>query len=284
MNREYTLTSKQTRMSSVAAVQPQEYYTIRTSKGAALISESRALLRAWKPGETASQLSDRALQEDLLGKATARRVKDLVQRVFAPRYLQPEGPPARYLKALVEHLSAGDWFRDLCLLHTARADCLVRDSIAVLLRRAREEGRLSLSVDAVIAYLNEAEEDGKMARPWSSETKRKIARGLLKILTEFGFLGHRVRGPREIRGFRPHPLAVGYLAFDLHFKGATDAGVTAHPDWAIWQFSEAAVRDALDDLSRHGLWVFQSAGSVVRITWNVLSMEEAVDVLIGLDL
>ena len=44
------------------------------------------------------------------------------------------------------------------------------------------------------------------------------------------------------------------------------------------------MRDALDDLSRHGLWVFQSAGSVVRITWNVPSMEEAVDVLIGLDL
>jgi hypothetical protein len=123
-----------------------------------------------------------------------------------------------------------------------------------------------------------------MSRPWSSETKKKIARGLLKMLTEFGFLSDRCRGPRAMRSFRPHPLAVGYLAFDLHFRGATDAGVTGHPDWAIWLFDEPAVRDAMDDLSRHGLWVFQAAGSVVRITWNASSMEEAVNVLTGLDL
>jgi len=122
-----------------------------------------------------------------------------------------------------------------------------------------------------------------MAKPWSSETKRKIARGLLKMLTEFGFLVPRSRGPREIRNFRPHPLALAYLAFDLHFKGITDSGVTGHSDWSVWLLNEPAVRNGLDDLSRQGLWVFQAAGSVVRITWNVSSMEEAVDVLTGLD-
>lgn len=271
-------------MSSVATAPTIEHYTIRTSKGAALIPESRALLRAWNPGETAAQLAERVLQKDLLGKSTARRVKDLVQRVFAPRYLQPEGPPALYLKLLVDDRPGGDWFRDLCLIYAARADRLVRDSVTVLFRRARDKGRLALSLDAAIAFLNEAEEEGRMARPWCSETKKKIARGLLKMLTEFGFLAERGRGPREIRSFQAHPLAIAYLAFDLHFRGITDAGVAAHPDWAIWQCSESAVRDALDDLSRYGLWVFQSAGSVVRITWNTSSMKEAVDVLVGLDL
>ncbi len=270
-------------MSSVATVPADKHYTIRTSKGAALISESRALLRAWSPGESAAQLAERVLQEDRLGKATARRVKDLVQRVFTPRYLRPEGPPALYLKPLVEDHRGGDWFRDLCLIYTARADRLVRDSVTLLLRRVRDDGRLALSVDAVIAFLNEAEEQGHMARPWCSETKKKIARGLLKMLTEFGLLAGG-RGPREFRSFHPHPLAIAYLAFDLHFGGITDAGVTAHPDWAIWLYNEAAVRDALDDLAGHGLWVFQSAGAVVRITWNVSSMKEAVDVLAGLDL
>jgi hypothetical protein len=44
------------------------------------------------------------------------------------------------------------------------------------------------------------------------------------------------------------------------------------------------VRDRFDELSRVGLWIFQAAGAVVRVTWNVSSMEEAVDALARCDL
>ena len=57
-----------------------------------------------------------------------------------------------YLKRLVERHTTGDWFH-LCLLYTARANRLVRDSVTVLLRNARDEGRIALSVDAVVAFL-----------------------------------------------------------------------------------------------------------------------------------
>ena len=87
----------------------------------------------------------------------------------------------------------------------------------------------------------------------------------------------RTRGTRDIRNFRPHPLAIAYLALDLHFRGATDAAVTAHPDWQLWLLDEPIVRERLDDLSRLGLWIFQAAGSVVRITWHVSSMDEAME-------
>jgi BrxA len=256
-----------------------ETYTIRISKGAGLVAETRTLLCEWHPGESAAELAKRVLENNLLGKSTARRVKDIVQRVFAPRYLRPEEYPAPHLKKLVERKTAGDWFRDLCLLYAARADRLVRDSVTVLLRNARDEGRISLSVDAVVSFLRESDQNGMMDQTWSPEVKKKIARGLLKVLTEFGFLTHRIRGSREIRHFRPHPLAIAYLALDLHFHGATDTAVTLHPDWRLWELDEPMVRDHLDELSRLGLWIFQAAGTVVRITWNVLSMEEAVDAL-----
>jgi hypothetical protein len=97
-------------------------------------------------------------------------------------------------------------------------------------------------------------------------------------------LTQRVRGARDIRHFRPHPLAIAYLALDLHFRGATDAAVTSHPDWQFWVLDEPMVRDHLDELSRVGLWIFQAAGAVVRITWNVSSMEEAVDALARCDI
>ena len=102
---------------------------------------------------------------------------------------------ARNLKRLLASRPAGDWFGNLCLLQTARTDDLVRETITVLFHRVQREGRLTLSLEAVMAFLREAEEEGKMPKPWSSETKRKVARGLLKMLTEFGFLAPRNRGP-----------------------------------------------------------------------------------------
>ena len=74
-------------MRSVIADATNEAYAVRIAKGAGLIAETRELLRAWQPGESAAVLAERVLKTDLLGKSTARRVKDIVQRVFAPRYL-----------------------------------------------------------------------------------------------------------------------------------------------------------------------------------------------------
>ena len=174
---------------SVMAAETHEAYTIRISKGAGLVAETRVLLREWQPGESAAQLAERVLETDLLGKSTARRVKDIVQRVFAPRYLHPEGCPAFHLKKLVESKTAGDWFRDLCLLYTARADRLVRDGVTVLLHNACDEGRIALSVDAVVSFLRDSDQNGMMDQTWSPEVKKKIARGLLKILTECDYSG-----------------------------------------------------------------------------------------------
>ena len=127
-------------------------YAVRIAKGAGLLTETRELLCAWHPGESAAALAERVLETDLLGKATARRAKDIVQRVFAPRYLSPKECPAVYLKQLLEKQTMGDWFRDLSLLYTARANRLVRDSVTILLRNARDQGRLTLSLDAVITF------------------------------------------------------------------------------------------------------------------------------------
>ncbi|MEM7559717.1 MAG: BrxA family protein [Planctomycetota bacterium] len=259
-------------------------YTIRISKGAALLPETRLLLREWNTEEDAASLAERVLEADLLGKATARRVRDIVQRCFAPRLLNPAGCPARHLKRLVEGRASNDWFRDLCLLYSARADRLLRDSITVFLADAMNEGRLSVTVDTAVTFLCEAEEKGMMESPWASETKKKISRGVLKALAEFGFLSTDSRKPRVILSFRPHPIAVAYLAHDLHFSGMSDAGIVSHEDWSIWQCNVPVVRESLDELSRHGLWVFQAAGNVVRITWNAKTMEEAVDVLVGLNI
>ena len=101
-----------------------------------------------------------------------------------------------------------------------------------------------------------------MTVPWANETKKKIARGLLKMLTEFGLLSNHSRIAKEIRVFKPHPLAVAYLAFELHFSGATDASIPTNRDWSLWQLTPQAVREQLDELSRR--WALGLSGGRKR--------------------
>lgn len=256
-------------------------YTIAICKGSALLDETRALFRAWQPGESLSAFDARVLREDILGKATAYRARDIVRRVFARRFLQPDDRPARQLKRLLEALPPGAWFGDLCLLCAARADQLLSEIITELYWPAVEEGRLTVMPDAVVRFLREAHHQGRMQKPWSDAVRVKVARGLLKALTDFGLLREVARGRRETVVYQPTDLALVYLAHDLHASGLTDAGVVDHADWELYGIRRAHRFEVLNRLGGEGWWIAQGAGSVVRITWKYDTLEEAVDALVG---
>jgi hypothetical protein len=260
---------------------PDSRYTIAICKGSALLGETKALLRVWRQGEALASFTDRVLHEDVLGRATAYRVKDIVRRVFARRFLFPNSAAAEHLKTLVRRGLLGRRFSDICLLYAARHDDLLRDIIVGLYWPALTDGRLELSVKDVVEFLRQAEGDGFMPEPWSEAVKLKVARGLLKALADFGFLREVGRGRRETVLYRPTDGVIVYLAYDLHFTGSTDSGLVRHPDWKLFGMGERDVVAAMDRLTAEGWWLLQAAGSVVRITWKFRSMQEVVDALAG---
>ena len=64
-------------------------YTIAICKGSALVDETRQLVKHWKPGEGVQAFVQRVQEEDLLGRYTAYRARDIARRVFARRFLIP---------------------------------------------------------------------------------------------------------------------------------------------------------------------------------------------------
>jgi hypothetical protein len=122
-----------------------------------------------------------------------------------------------------------------------------------------------------------------MSQPWSTEVRRKVARGLLQAMQEFGLLNEVSRGNREISLPDPHPVTVAYLAYDLHERGLTDADVVGDRDWGLWALAAADIRSRMDALTPSGLWIFQAAATVVRITWTHSRFDEAIDGIAGLD-
>lgn len=256
-------------------------YTIAICKGSALLEETRALLRAWQQGEPLKGFDDRVLREDTLGKTTAYRARDIVRRVFARRYLQPDDQVARHLKHLLEVLPYGAWFSDVCLLYAARADQALREVITDFYWPAMEEGRLTLLPDTVVRFLRDAQSEGRMEKPWSDAVRLKVARGLLKALTDFGLLREVARGRRETVSYHPTDLVLVYLAHDLHAAGLTDASVVDHTDWDLYGIKRSHRFDVLNRLAGDGWWIAQGAGAVVRITWKYETLGEAVDALAG---
>lgn len=221
------------RVSSVERMTPDARYTIAICKGSAFLTETKALLRAWRPGEPVGSFGDRVLHEDVLGRATAYRVKDIVRRVFARRFLIPNSAAAEHLKTFVRRGHLGRVFSDICLLYAARHDDLLRDIIVHLYWPAVTDGRLELSVNDVVEFLRQAEGDGFMPEHWSEPVKLKVARGLLKALADFGFLREVGRGRRETVLFRPTDGVIVYLAYELHCSGGTDSGLVRHRDWKL---------------------------------------------------
>ena len=252
-------------------------YTNAISKGSGLLQETRTLLRAWSETESPRDFAQRVLREDLLGRMTAYRVRDIVIRVFAKRYLRPDQRAAILLKKLLERNQSPQLFSDLCFLYSARADDLIRDAVTQVYWPALSVGRLSLRPEDLVDFLRQADREGRIPEPWSEKVKPKVARGLLKAMADFGLLVEVGRGRRELVHFRPTDLAVVFLAYDLHFGGSTDAGITNHQDWALFGLTGKEVASLLDRLSGQGWWLAQVAGSLVRISWKYEMMEEVVD-------
>jgi hypothetical protein len=254
-------------------------YTARAIKATALIEETKALLRAWEPGESTAELRRRAREKVLLGKATASRSDDVVAHAFNQRFLSGPNPAAPYLRRLLELRGPSRWFTDLCLLYAARADVVLREAITIYAAERRATGRSYVDTPSMVRFLEEQEARGRMQRPWSSGVKESVAQHVLRQLTDFGLAEGPRRGVRELRTFEPTGVGVGWLAYDLHFRGPSDAGVVSHEDWGVWTLRPERVRDRMFLLARPGIWEFQSAGSVVQITWSCTTMKETVDVL-----
>ncbi len=263
-------------MNGVADSRPP--YTAKAIKATGLVEETKALLRAWTPGESTAELRRRAREESLLGKATASRSDDVVAHAFNQRFLSGNRPAAPYLKQLLAQKGAGRWFTDLCLLYAARADVVLREAIVVFAAERRSSGRSYVDTPSFMAFLDAQETAGRMGQAWTRNVKERVARHVLRQLTDFGMAGAARRGVRELLPFEPTGLAVAWLACELRFSGLSDSRVVSHPDWLLWTLDEARVRERMTWLARPGLWEFQAAGSVVQITWTCSTMEEALDV------
>jgi hypothetical protein len=262
---------------SLSPREKHPYTVTGLTKGAPSLDEIQTLLLHWNPNESPTDFANRVQRDGILTKQTARRVRDLVIRIFRSWFLQPDDRAARRLKAFIEMDGDRRALNELVFLYKARSEAVLHDFTLERFWPACHDGDLYLRTTDIEDFLQQAQEDGRTTKRLSSQTQARLAQGISGALTDVGFLVENRRYTREYVLYRPTDFTITYLAYDLHLAGLTDSTLVEHSDWGLFGLTREHALDRLDALDERAGMIVQRAGSVVSVTWLHATMNEVID-------
>lgn len=254
-----------------------QYYTTQLSAGLGLREETKGLFELWQPGMNTQQLCELALESGSFPNVTARRLRNIVAECFFPRYLRNEGV-AEQVKALLPVLT-NDEMTQVLYLYTARANFILAEFVKNVYWQKYAAGYSSILTEESQSFVELGLQEGKMKKPWSETTIKRVSSYVLGCLVDYGFLEVTNRTERKLTPPRLSDNIAVYLAYELHFAGLGDNAIINHPDWQLFGLEPSDVREEFKALAINRHWIFQAAGSVVQISWAYNSMEEVIDVI-----
>ncbi len=253
-------------------------YTAELGAGLGLIAETRSLLELWEPGMSKARLNEVALESGRFPNVTARRLKNIVDLCFAPRYLVNGGAPAAHLKRLGPALTPTE-LQQFFLLFTARANTILSDFVREVYWPRYEGGYFEVTNDDARAFVERGMDRGKTSKRWSEPTARRVAAYLTGCCADYGLLDGGGRTRRRIQPLRLSHNLAAYLAYDLHFAGVGDNALLGYEDWQLFGLDRGDALDEMRRLALRGLFIIQAAGDVVKISWKHPDMEALCDAL-----
>ena len=254
------------------------HYTSNLAMGLGLIEETKILLDAWHENVSANELFEVVLSEGLLRNLSAYRLKNVVNRCFAPRYLAHPRPPATALKLVKEKFSTAE-LSQLFFFYTCSVNPILTDFISEVYWTKYAGGYSDVSRGDAESFIWRAIDDGKTPSRWSEGQVLRVARYLTGCCADFGLLGNRKISDWEILPFEIQARVFTFLAYYLHFSGVGDNALLSHKCWALFGLEKDDVLEEVKRLSLRGSIIVQTAGDVIRISWKHKSMEELCNVL-----
>ena len=245
-------------------------FTVNIQKGGALLADTRRLVEVWKDAESAEANLRRIRDENLLAKATRRRLDDVLLRSLVPRFVEPGPHVMRALKSLLADSRA---FKEAAYYETSRDERLLAVFVEGPCFEWYEAGGSTLATERATRWLGEEAATGAVPT-WSPIVRTKVVRGLLASLRDFGVL----EGGTTKRFARPYLSLRGfaYVAYRLHEQGSSSTSIVTTPVWRRWLLSPDRVDDLLHEATRAGVLTYSSAGTAFRIDWHVASVEDAI--------
>jgi hypothetical protein len=250
-------------------------YSSRILKAGALIGDTKMLLSHWNAAATVADNIDRIQRDNVFGKASRSRVKDILA-IFRQRYLAEECVMKALLSLMRGKFPAAALDRIL-YFHSARADRLLHDAVTEILVPMHEQGQVAINVQEFQRSLAKWVAEGKTTGHWSDATITKSAQGLLAALRDFGVLQGAVN-KKIAPSFLPTE-AFAYIVFYLKQHQPSGAKLLELPDWKLFFLSREGVERLLFEAHQSELLEYHVAGSVTRLTFSANTLEEYASVL-----
>lgn len=258
---------------------PDPKYTTQLQAGLGMIPETLELLRLWEPDMIPSRLAGKAVESGSFARTTARRARNIVAEMFAPRYMADGGEVAGRLRYLAENRLTNDSLVQLFFLQTSRAQKIFAEFVLEVYWPKYSAGATTLSRDDGECFVRRALDNGRMAKRWTDSTIRRVSGYLVGCCVDFGLLGGGLRGGRPIQRFYIRRDVALYLAYDLHNSGLSDMRVIQERDWALFGLEPREVIELLKSLSHDGHLLVQSSGDLIQISWRYKTIQDCLHAL-----
>jgi hypothetical protein len=250
-------------------------YSSKIIKAGALIGDTKMLLSHWDVDASTKENIERMQQDNLFGKASRSRVRDVLA-IFRKRYLS-EKSVTKALVILVKEKFPSAALDRLFYFHSARADELLRDAVSQILVPIQSRGLVDVKVQDFQRCLADWVDKGKTKGHWSKPTITRIAQGLLSALRDFGVLQGAVN--KKIAPAYLPVEAFAYIAFYLKQYQPSGEKLIELPDWRLFFLRREVVERFFFEAHQRELLEYHVAGSVTRLTFPARTLEEYADVL-----
>jgi len=178
--------AERAKMSRTPKARPTSLYSSKIIKAGAVLADTKTLLAHWDLATTAQENMERAQRENLFGKASRSRVRDVLA-IFRQRFLGEEAV-TRALVVLVKGKLPAASLDRILYYFAARADRLLHDVVTMVLAPLPAKGITDIDVAELQKPLKRWVAEEKTSAPWFDPTVERIAQGLLSALRGFGVL------------------------------------------------------------------------------------------------
>jgi hypothetical protein len=252
-------------------------YTSDLQKTAAVISEMTELIRIWEPGMTADALAERALSSGVLGRVSTVRVRDIVQRSFKQRFLEPDDAHARHAKTALEAGLRPALIRELFLLIFVRTYRVAQDFLVERYWPACAAGHETISNKEIVAFLKDSFGSERNPQGWSESVTTRVARNLGKSLTDFGLFESERTSIRRIRLWEPSDFLITYVLLDAALRETGDTSLLYLPEWRALGMNREDIISRCRRLGGvHGPFLFQYSGELAQFSWRHRTLEDLI--------
>lgn len=258
----------------------QPIYTSRIIKASALMADTRLLLSEWNLDLSVAENLERAQRENVFGKASRRRVGDVL-RIFRQRYFD-DADVGRALVILTQCNAPAQWLDPLLYFFSAQNDRTLRDIVIEVLYARRVAGYVDVDVTHVMRAIKDWAAEGKTTTHWTDKpggTIERVAQGALAALRDFGVLQGAVN--KRIAPIYLPVESLSLMALWLYRRERSGERVLHHDDWKLFFLPAEGVERFFIEAHQEHLMSFYAAGSVVRLEFPVQTLGELAHVLVN---